>query len=217
MARAPYNVVNRQKKTLIVDDIRWFCRTFLGVKVVAGYGSPLDPDLIQVNDPDCRRVLIHPFSSNPIKNWHLKGFIAVADQLKRQGWQPLFTFSPDEEAQLVPLLKGRHEWLLTPSLAELAEGYRSACALIGNDSGNGHLASSLGLPVLTIMNVMKNNYRWRPCWSPNRLIAGLIPFKAANHLWHYSLSAGKVVRAFEQLMAAPARYSKRVDHVSLTR
>ncbi|WP_020675702.1 glycosyltransferase family 9 protein [Geopsychrobacter electrodiphilus] len=217
MRQAPYNVYNRKKKSLIVEDIRWFCRNFLNLDVDSPQGSPIKAAFRQAPGFDPRRVLIHPSSSNPIKNWHLSGFVALADRLKARGWHPVFTFSPAEEAEVVPALQGRHEWLLTSSIAELAEGYRGACALIGNDSGNGHLASSLGLPVLTILNAMKLNYRWRPCWTPSRLISGWVPFKFSQRYWHYSLSVQKVVRAFEGLMADPARYSTHVDHVNLDR
>lgn len=216
MRKSPYNVYNRKKKSLIVEDIRWFCREFLKLEVADGHGSPIKNELLtSVVAPENRRVLIHPLSSNPIKNWHLHGFVETADLLKARGWEPVFTFSPAEETEVVPAIEGRHEWLLSSSISDLADGYRSACALIGNDSGNGHLASCLGLPVLTILNTPKHNYRWRPCWKANRLISGYIPFKFSQQNWHRTLSAQRVVRAFEKLMADPSRYSSHVDHASL--
>jgi heptosyltransferase-3 len=216
MRKSPYNVYNREEKSLIVEDIRWFCREHLALEVSDGHGSPIRHQLQTSEQPvDNRRVLIHPLSSNPIKNWHLPGFVEAADLLKSRGWEPVFTFSPDEEAVVVPAIEGRHEWLLTSSLSDLVEGYRGACALIGNDSGNGHLASCLGLPVLTILNTPKRNYRWRPCWTANRLLSGYIPFKLSQQNWHKTLSARKVVRAFEQLLETPSRYSIHVDHVNV--
>ena len=44
-------------------------------------------------------------------------------------------------------------------------------ALIANDSGNSHLASFLGVPVVTIYRKDNRHFHWRPDWGPCQVVA----------------------------------------------
>ena len=46
----------------------------------------------------------------------------------------------------------------------IRDSYESG-AVIANDSGNGHLASFLGVPVVTIYRKRNPKFHWRPDWA----------------------------------------------------
>jgi heptosyltransferase-3 len=93
------------------------------------------------------RVIIHPYSSSPRKNWPMENFRAVAERLEGVEW-------------CVP---GRIE-----DLYELACWISTARLYIGNDSGISHLAAAVGTPVIAIF--MSTDPR---VWAPRgeRVIA----------------------------------------------
>lgn len=112
-----------------------------------------------------KRVVIHPTSSRPGKNWPAKKFQKLARCLEREGWDPVFVISLGER-------KGweRYDAPLFATLDELATFVAESGAMIGNDSGIGHLASALGLPTVTICRNRQTGLFWRPTWSPGEVV-----------------------------------------------
>ena len=80
--------------------------------------------------------------------------------------------------------------------------YESQC-FIGNDSGGGHIASMVGLPVLTLVtSPRKIKFRWRPGWGKNIVVAPFFTFKfKGKRFWHPFLSVKKVFQACEKLLS----------------
>jgi ADP-heptose:LPS heptosyltransferase len=98
---------------------------------------------------------IHPGSGGRFKNWPLKNFLALADQLKaQQKRQPFFILGPVEEEASPPMaetiqargfpLVRRLPLNRLAGLLELSAGY------VGNDSGVTHLAAALNLPTVAL-------------------------------------------------------------------
>ncbi|MCI5220320.1 MAG: hypothetical protein D3914_14295, partial [Candidatus Electrothrix sp. LOE2] len=73
---------------------------------------------------------------------------------------------------------------------------------IGNDSGGGHLASCLDIPVLSIHGRKGKSRVWRPGWGQVEVVTpllNLIGGSLRQHLWKYFLSVSAVERGFERL------------------
>ncbi len=147
-----------------------------------------------------KRVLIHPSSSMTSKNWSAKSFKALALALKQQGWEPQFTISPSERSSWIDQVDKRFLAPSFSSIFELSQYYYESSALIGNDSGNGHLASAMGLPVLSIFNRWKKSYPWRPSWSNNKVVSPWLPQSMVGENWSHYLTVDKVLKAFNALI-----------------
>lgn len=141
-----------------------------------------------------RRVLIHPTSREPAKNWLPSQFLKLASQLNKRGFDPHFCVTPAE----------RSEWLVDfpapelPTLADFAAYVYESYALIGNDSLAGHLASNLNLPTLTIANDPERMRLWRPGWKKGVLVLPpqWLPWKPNR--WQRTIPVRTVLRAFDK-------------------
>ncbi len=78
------------------------------------------------------RIVVHPFSAGPSKNWPLEKFREVASRLGAE-----FAVNPDGAPRI-------------PDLYALACWLRGARLFIGNDSGITHLAAAVGTPVVAL-------------------------------------------------------------------
>lgn len=75
------------------------------------------------------RIIIHPTSSSPDKNWGLERYRELGERLSAEGFQPLFVVSESERSLELPSLN------VTPTLADLAaliyeSGYAIGLSLI---------------------------------------------------------------------------------------
>jgi ADP-heptose:LPS heptosyltransferase len=150
-----------------------------------------------------KRVVIHPSSANPWKNWPQKKFIALAKRLQEDGFMPQFTLPSAEAAEWNPLLEqaGLPKAISTDWMSLTQFIYESGF-LIGNDASAGHLASSLFIPTLSIFDRKSRAIFWRPGWGysqtvlPPKVLFGRSLIKA---LWKRALSVGRVYRSFKKL------------------
>ena len=105
------------------------------------------------------RMVIHPFSGSPPKNWPLDRFRAAAGRL------PLavnWSAGPEEYLTGATRFAG---------LDELARHIASAALYIGNDSGITHLAAATGTPVIVLFGGASNPRVWAPRGDHVRVIA----------------------------------------------
>ena len=151
------------------------------------------------------RVVIHPMSNDPKRNWKKRQFLTLADKLKRKGFFPTFCMSPAEKQEWEGI-----EGVDLPTFANLREVkefiYESGF-FIGNDSGLGHLASNLGIPTLTISGNPKRVRLWRPDWSLGKIAT--LPFPLPNfkgvhfpfrdNFWQNFVSVRQVYQRFMEL------------------
>ncbi len=97
-------------------------------------------------------VVIHPFSGSPRKNWPLRSFLELSEQLScRVEW----TAGPEEElpTELQPVR--------FTNLLDLGKWLSGARLYIGNDSGITHLAAASGVQTLALFGET-NPAVWAP-------------------------------------------------------
>ncbi len=141
-----------------------------------------------------KRIVISPFSANPVKDWPLKKFIVLAEKLRHDGFEPVFAVAPPDMERLQRELCGRFPAPDFPSIGDLAAYVYESVLTAGNDSGTGHLASCLGIPTVTVSS--KKNHRWRPDWSDGLVVLPLLKLKLGRkRYWKPFLSVGMVYRA----------------------
>ena len=151
------------------------------------------------------RVIIHPTSADPLRNWSASKYISLAQRVASMGFDPIFVMSESEKESWDC---NDFEVKTFNSLLDLAGFMHESGYFIGNDSGPGHLASNVGLPTLTISGNPKHVRIWRPNWShglvttlkhplPNFKGLGW-PYRDQN--WQKHVPIRRVMRHFKRLI-----------------
>lgn len=150
-----------------------------------------------------RRIVIHPTSALPRKNWPLAKFIKLAKLLSQQGYEPVFITAANEEEYAKEIIRCGFAAPKFSSLSEVAAFLYESGYFIGNDSGIGHLASNLGVPTVTIVLRKGVARQWRPSWAPNVVVLSpnwLNPRPIKEKLWKYFTSVNRVKAGFNTLL-----------------
>jgi len=181
------------------DNLMIFCRDILKFpEATKNNGIVVPPHVVPRKH--VKRVVIHPTSSRPGKNWSKSKFIKLAKELEKQGWDPAFIVGPNE----------RSEWQNAPkfdTLSDMVVFVVESGYMIGNDSGIGHLASLFGLPTLTLCRNERTADFWKPAWAPGSvcLPGGWLPnikwLRWRDHHWQWGISVGKVLEAFHSIIS----------------
>ncbi len=84
---------NKKRKAFTIPEhIAWFCHKHLSLSDTTTFNNLQKPEsTFRKYD---KRVIIHPTSRNSKKNWKQSYFLALARQLKIDGWQPIFSVAP---------------------------------------------------------------------------------------------------------------------------
>ncbi|MBS0652620.1 MAG: hypothetical protein JSR39_03745 [Verrucomicrobia bacterium] len=184
-----------------VDNLYAYCQDVLKLAVATKSNGIVIPSGVSHRKYP-NRVIIHPTSSRPGKNWPMEKFIALSDQLREKGFQPVFALT-EEEKKGWPVEK-----IEAPGFASLSDLCTYVCEsgyMIGNDSGIGHLASCLGLPTLTICRSLLAANFWRPAWSrgevvtPSTWIPNVKGLRWRDVHWKKWVSIPKVLNRFSRL------------------
>lgn len=110
-------------------------------------------------------AVIHAVAAAPEKAWRADGFLAVAEQLKQSGMEPVFIGGAADD--LGPFRAYRT--LAGAPLAEIKALLEGAALFVGNDSGPAHMAAALGVPSVVVFG------RSDPAiWGPWRTVARVI-------------------------------------------
>ena len=121
---------------------------------------------LQARTGDIRRVVIHPGSGAPRKNWPADSFAEVAASLKRQRYDVTITLGEVEREQWPSEVISRFSDIATvrscDTLTDLYETIITAHAFIGNDSGPTHLAAMLGRQTIALFGPTSDPIAWRP-------------------------------------------------------
>ncbi len=175
------------------------CHTMLGLKKTFRTNG-IKPPKGATAQKFKRRVIIHPTSSDPRKNWQKKKFFKLAAHLKKRGFEPYFTLAPYERA----------EWKDSPfplvpegTLLDLAHFIYESSYFIGNDSGVGHLASNLGVPTLTFCPRKTQGKRWGPSWSRSQMLYPWLHLPGPRlklHFWKHFVSVKKAIKGFDKIL-----------------
>lgn len=148
-----------------------------------------------------KRVIIHPFASASKKEWPIKKYVALAKKLSKEGWDIKIVYSSKEIHSVAKYISKYGPYFYhTETLDELAAYLYESAYFIGNDSGPGHLASNLGIPVLTL--VIKNVSVWRADWALTKLVKGyLYNVFRSKKIRKITLTVNKAKKEFYELVA----------------
>ena len=122
-------------------------------------------------------VAIHPFTSDPVKQWPVERFEELAQRIKRElGVKVVFVGRIEDRGQsplgTVPSRDGVIDMVNKTSLVELAALLKRCALLVSGDSGPVHLAASVGTPVVALFRndlVGKTARRWGP-WGEGHMV-----------------------------------------------
>ena len=151
------------------------------------------------------RVAIHPTASTADKCWLPSRFIRLAIRLRELGFSPEFVVAPQERADWLHIERLGLKLPDLGSLVNVATWVYESGWFIGNDSGIGHLASSLHIPTLSLFMRRGIARTWRPDWGTGQVLIGSTYLPTGflkERYWKYMLSVRQVSRAFEQLRAS---------------
>jgi heptosyltransferase-3 len=190
----------------VAENMRLFCERILHLpKITHSNGFIPPPGLTHRKFP--KRVLIHPTSAKMTRSWPRDKFVKLALHLKEEGHEIHFIAGGEKERQDWAGIVDLGFYLPSfPTLDLLARFVYESGYLIGNDSGPGHLASALGLPVLTICRKRSLAHMWAPSFSkggvvtPSPLIPNISGFRWRDRYWKKLVSVGMVRRGFEKLI-----------------
>lgn len=201
----PMRVLNDDSVSM-VDQAVAFCQLKLGLgNASADPGFVMPHTLIPRRHPF--RVMLHPTSYNEKKNWPHQKYLNLARRLRLNGYDPQFVISPKEFALWAPRLGEEFPIPRFANACELAAYLYESGYVVGNDSGVGHLASALGVPVLTLFRKRRDGFCWRPGWGRNVVVRPVISVGAFRNSWKRFLSVGRVEKAFMLL----ARHHRNVS------
>ncbi len=178
------------------DNLVNFCQAKLGIEGAVKSNGIAIPEGLQPRKY-LKRVVLHPTSSRPGKNWPRVKFLKLADKLSQKGYEPVFIVSPAERAQWP-------EAPLFTTLDEMARFVGESGYMIGNDSGIGHLASCLGVPTVSLFKNERTAHFWRPAFAlgeiclPQGWLPNLKGLRWRDKYWHWGLSVSQVFRTFEK-------------------
>lgn len=157
-----------------------------------------------------KRIVIHPTSNDPKRNWLPSQFLALAYRLQKEGYCIGFSVSLSERADWLYVEKEGFELPSFYNLSEVTSYLYESGFFIGNDSGIGHLASNLGIPTLTISGNPKRVRLWRPDWHMGHIVT--LPFPLPNfkglylplreNFWQHFISVSRTLKAFHKLKQA---------------
>jgi ADP-heptose:LPS heptosyltransferase len=148
-------------------------------------------------------VVLHPFSGEPRRQWPMKRCCALIEELSAQLSRSRFVLfiGPREQGQVDrgdPALTRTNVWLPEDqSIANMKAVMSLAQLFIGSDSGPGHIAAGLGVPVLSLAGPFSQTERHRP-WG-----RGAIRLLKTDSL--EGLTAAEVARAARELLAVKDR------------
>jgi heptosyltransferase-3 len=189
----------------IAENFTLFCEKILHLPKITQSNGFIPPAHL-VHRKFKKRVVIHPTSARITRNWPQEKFVKLALHLKEEGYEIHFVPGEKEkEAWFFVLDLGFHLPIF-PHLDALAGFIYESRYLIGNDSGLGHLASSLGIPVLTFCRKRSWANMWAPSFqkgvvvTPSSLIPNISGFRLRDRHWKKFISVAMARRGFERLI-----------------
>jgi len=120
-------------------------------------------------------VAIHPFTSDPVKQWPVKRFMELAQKIMQEMKVKVVFVGKTDDQNLAkqPVPRGSIDLINKTSLVELAALLKRCSLLISCDSGPMHLAAAVGTPVLALFRndlLGKTAQRWGPAGEGHVII-----------------------------------------------
>jgi len=189
----------------IAENLRLFCERVLRLpKISRSNGFIIPPGLNHRKFP--KRIVVHPTSARPTRNWPKEKFVKLALHLKEEGYRLAFIPGAKEAEQWKDATDLGFDVLSFSTLDQLARFIYESGYLIGNDSGLGHLASALDIPTLTFCRRKTWANMWRPSFGkgivlcPSSWIPNIRGLRLRDRHWKKFISVGMARRAFERLV-----------------
>lgn len=188
-------------KESVVDITLNYMREKMGLKTLSR-NVELSPPQGLVFRKNSRRIIISPDSAWPEKkDWSPERFLKLCDLLAKANYEPIIVVGPNNHQVWQAKSNNRVPTLTFETINKLAEFIYESGAVIANDSGNGHLASFLGLPVVTIYRKRNPYFHWRPDWSETKVVCPTIVLPGPKgSIWRPFIGVGRVKRALEKLL-----------------
>lgn len=165
-----------------------------------GVEAPLE--VVRAREP--RRVVLHPYSARPAKDWPVARWVQLAALLREADWEPVVLLAPGEEERWQDEAGGTCEVAIPGGLDVVAAWLLASGAAIAGDSGIGHLASAVGLPTLSLFRKASAARFWRPVWGRTAVVTApwRLPGGRGHRHWGQLLSPQRVSRHFRRLVDA---------------
>ncbi len=189
------------KSKTMVENLQKICETRLALPYCEKDNGIMIPQNLSWREFQ-KRIVLHPMSADPKKTWPKTKYLKLAKILENDGYLPCFCVSPDEREEWETVVP-QEQLPFFPTVHELACFLFESGALIGNDSGVGHLASALNIPTLSLFSRKSHSQLWRPGWNegtvatPLPLLLGA-PLK--QKYWKNFLSVTRVKRTFNGMV-----------------
>jgi ADP-heptose:LPS heptosyltransferase len=161
-------------------------------------------------------VVVHPGASVPARAWAPERHAALVDALVGGGRRVVVTGSADERALTAMVAGGRRAGVVDlggkADLRELAGILGGAEVVVVGNTGPGHLAAAVGVPVVSLFSPVVPAVRWRPWGVPQVLLgdqtAGCAGSRARvcpvpGHPCMDGVPVDEVVAAVERLAPLP--------------
>jgi heptosyltransferase III len=151
-----------------------------------------------------KRVILHPTSARDVKNWSRKKFFKLGRQLAHEGFDPWILLPSKERSFWLEAEKYHITLPVITSLEQSASILYESGFFIGNDSGPGHLASYLNIPLITISPFPSISH-WQPGWyksiiiRPNKLCPNIKGLRLKESRWQSFVTVHSVKKAFQKL------------------
>ena len=126
------------------------------------------------NSEYSRAIAVHPFTSDPVKQWPIERFQELIMRLAQDFRIKVLVVGKEEKEakKFDNLAKGLANLINKTSLVELAQILKQSKLLISCDSGPMHLAAAVGTPVLALFRndlAGKTARRWGP-WGKGHIV-----------------------------------------------
>lgn len=144
-------------------------------------------------------LAVHPFAGDILKTWPLSRWTELLQNLfsKNKNTRALILCGPGEEGKLYQLMghlpPGRLQALTGVPLSTIKAILAHAQLLVGGDSGPGHIAAAIGVPVLSLFS-MTDPKRSRPM--------GHVPLQIIQRDPISSIEVAEVEQALDQMLGA---------------
>lgn len=198
----------------IIEGFRIFCEEILHLPKTTKENGIIAPLHLKYRKYP-KRICLHIASSRPGKNWPVEKFVKLALHLQDMDFQPVIIPGGPKEWK-------QYEWLeeqgftlpYFQNLEEAASYLYESGYLIGNDSGLGHLASSMGIPTITISRRKSIARFWRPNWAmgkivtPHFLIPNISGWRLRDRKWQSFISVNKVQKSFSELLKEESKINQ---------
>jgi len=145
-------------------------------------------------------LVIHPGAGSPQKRWPMENFVKLAQSLHRANVSVRVLLGEAESGEFstvdVRALRDIATLHTPATYLELLENLTHAKVFIGNDSGPGHLAGIIGVPVISLFGM--RSVRWKPIGPAVHVIEKESLAK---------ISVDEVLQMTHRLMESPAEVS----------